>query len=135
MAVETLKNAKKVLIVDDEKMLAFLLARILKLKGYQTAVAYDAFEAIALIEKGKFDLVIADIRMPEKSGLELIKEINQRYPQDGPKFLILTGFDFELPADQMQQLKISSIIQKPCPRIEELFQQIENAMQSPDLAA
>ena len=128
MEVISAKNTKKILVVDDEKMSAFLLGRLLRMKGYETQVAYNAFEALDKIEKEEYDLIISDIRMPGKSGLEMIREVKEKYGLHSPKFLVVTGIAFDITKDEMKRLKILQILEKPFPRLRILYKLVENAI-------
>lgn len=66
---------KKLLIVDDEQPLCLLYKEELSKEGYNVTVSSDANAALDLFKKEDFDLLITDIRMPEKDGIELIAEI------------------------------------------------------------
>jgi len=66
--------------VDDDMSLCRLLQKILERDGYGCEMAQSADDAIAAIAEQAFDLVISDINMPGKSGIELLKEIKQKYP-------------------------------------------------------
>lgn len=64
-----------ILIVDDDKPLLDLLAEILREQGHQVQTAEEGNSALALMSRTKFDLVISDIIMPGKEGIETIREI------------------------------------------------------------
>lgn len=81
---------KRILVVDDEEMYRQLLAKILLNWGYTCEVASDAFEALDMLSQGRFDLVISDIRMKDKDGLELMREARESFPQ--LDFIIMTGY-------------------------------------------
>lgn len=66
---------KKILVVEDEKNLGLLYQEELSKEGYEVLTANTASEALALIKEQPFDLIITDIRMPFKNGIELISEI------------------------------------------------------------
>lgn len=70
-----------ILIIDDEASLRQTLARILQRAGYEVTTAVDAKEGLALILEHTFDLVYSDIRMPDMSGLELLKVIHAKFPE------------------------------------------------------
>ena len=63
--------SKKILVVDDEKDMVSVLLRRLKAEGYETASAGDGDEALKIIKKERFDLIILDIMMPIMDGTEL----------------------------------------------------------------
>ncbi|MCX7974467.1 MAG: response regulator [Candidatus Aminicenantes bacterium] len=70
-----MKNKKRILVVEDEKNLCLLYREELKRAGYEVVATTNARRALDLIKKGNFDLIITDIRMPVKDGLELIADI------------------------------------------------------------
>jgi len=80
----------KILIVDDEPIIRDVLADQLHLYGYITGVAESGQKALEILEKEEFDLVIADVRMPEIGGVELLQKVSNLYP-DMAKIL-LTGY-------------------------------------------
>ena len=63
--------SKKILVVDDNKDMVSVLMRRLKSQGYETASAENGDQALKMIQKGKFDLIILDIMMPVMDGAEL----------------------------------------------------------------
>jgi DNA-binding response OmpR family regulator len=66
---------KRLLIVEDEKNLCLLYREELTEAGYKVMAVADADTALEKIKKYKFDLIITDIRMPAKNGIELITQI------------------------------------------------------------
>jgi len=78
-----------VLVVDDDKQFRRMAKEILVQAGYEAAEAQDGQEALSLCQKGSFDLVIIDIFMPEKDGLEAINELRQDFPDI--KVLAISG--------------------------------------------
>lgn len=72
---------KRILVVDDEKSMRDFLEILLTKNGYKVKVASSGTDAIQLIEGADYDLVISDIRMPEMSGLELLRRIKSVQPE------------------------------------------------------
>ncbi|MEW5900291.1 MAG: response regulator [Acidobacteriota bacterium] len=66
---------KKLLLVEDERNLCLLYKEELTEAGYRVTAVTDADAALAMIKKHSFDLIITDIRMPGKNGVELISQI------------------------------------------------------------
>ncbi|MCG8450029.1 MAG: response regulator [Pirellulales bacterium] len=66
--------------MDDEPLICSMLEIFLGRAGYDVEIAPDGAQAIAMIEDSPVDLVIADIVMPEKDGLETIMQLRQQYP-------------------------------------------------------
>ncbi len=80
MNLKKLNKAKKVLIIDDEESIRKILSIILKTEGYAVTEVKDSKEAIKIISKDSFNLIITEISMPNVDGLTLIKEIETVSP-------------------------------------------------------
>ncbi len=78
-----------ILIVDDEKNIREGLGRSLEMDGYEVLLAEDGKQGWNLVNEEHVDLVIADLKMPEMSGEELLKRISSAYPTI--PVIILTG--------------------------------------------
>jgi DNA-binding NtrC family response regulator len=66
-----------ILVVDDEKDLCTHIKRELDKEGYKVAVAYDGVEGLDYFENNRVDVVLADIKMPGMSGLEMLEKCNE----------------------------------------------------------
>ncbi|MFQ5616857.1 MAG: response regulator transcription factor, partial [Anaerolineales bacterium] len=75
-----LSSLGKVLIVDDEPVLRHTLARILQQAGCEVVRAANGAKALEHLAQDAFALVYLDLRLPDMDGLQVLKEINQRYP-------------------------------------------------------
>lgn len=82
MAAKTKTTTKRILIVDDHPMMRTGLAQLINNEPdlKVTAEADNAGQAINLVTKHKFDLALLDISLPDKNGLELIKDIRALHP-------------------------------------------------------
>src|SRR5690242_9173146 len=69
-----------VLVVDDDEAHRLMLATLLEEWSYRTATAEDGAQALELIRKGPFDLVLMDLRMPTMDGIEATREIHLYNP-------------------------------------------------------
>ena len=69
--------AYKILIVDDDKDLSFIISETLKKYGYTVTAAYSAEMAYDLLENNTYSIVILDINLPDSSGFEICKEIRK----------------------------------------------------------
>ena len=72
-----------VLLVDDEESVAKGFARVLEANGYETRWARDGLVAAKLLQQYRFDAMVTDIFMPEREGLETIREVHKLYPGMG----------------------------------------------------
>ena len=67
----------RILIIDDEHQVRVMLKKRLERKGFSITTASDGNEGMHLFNKEQFDLVITDIIMPEKEGVEVIQELRK----------------------------------------------------------
>ncbi|NIO16547.1 MAG: response regulator [Deltaproteobacteria bacterium] len=105
------ENRGTILIVDDEPNLLQTISILLKKNGYMPFVAMSAGEAIEQLKENSFDAVMADIRMPETSGLELLDRIRGFNPEI-PVILMTAFADFYAAVDAIK-LKAFDFILKP----------------------
>lgn len=92
----------RVLVVDDEPDLAESCAYFLERAGYATRCASSAVEALELLGREPFALVLSDVRMPRMSGMELLAAIKQRDPD--VEVVLLTGYpDLEMAVAAIKQ--------------------------------
>jgi CheY-like chemotaxis protein len=106
---------QRVLIVDDERLVADTLALVFDKGGFQTKAAYSVNEAMDNVRDFVPDLLLCDITMPGKDGLALVQEITKELP--GCRIMVLTGFYSNLKAVYEQVGKLAhpvSIHTKPC---------------------
>jgi len=109
--VKPMSEKKKILVVDDEPSILRTLIDSLEALGYQAAGANNGKEALESMNKDSFDLVITDIRMPEKNGIDLMKDIKAQYP-DLPVVMI-TGYPLAYPPEKAKVEGASGYIAKP----------------------
>ena len=70
---EPVPTPPKILLVDDEPSIRQLLAYRLRKEGYEVVLAENGREALAVLERGGVDLLVSDIRMPDMSGVEVLR--------------------------------------------------------------
>ena len=80
----------KVLIIDDEPELRNLIRRLLELEGFSVLTAGTSAEALEILHKNEIDIVVSDVRLPDKSGLELLPIIKKQFPSI--ENIILTAY-------------------------------------------
>ncbi len=85
--------ARKILIVDDEKLIVKGIKFSLDQDGYEVSCAYDGDEALALSSETEFDLIILDVMLPKKNGLEVCQTIRE-YSQ--VPIIMLTAKDADM---------------------------------------
>ena len=71
----------RILVIDDEKSIRMLLRKVLERAGHQVTEASDGEEGIALYRQAPADLVITDVFMPKKDGVETIADLRRDDPE------------------------------------------------------
>ena len=79
-----------ILVVDDDSQVLQVLSEMLRLEGHDVTMAENGREALNCYDRERFDLVITDIIMPDREGLETIADLRQR-SQDLPIIAISGG--------------------------------------------
>lgn len=71
---------KKILVADDEMSIRLLYSEELREEGYEVFTAANGKEALEIVAKEPLDLIILDIKMPEMSGIEVLRQIKEKHP-------------------------------------------------------
>jgi DNA-binding NtrC family response regulator len=101
----------RILVVDDEDALRTVLSSELEGEGYIVQMAGDGDEAIKILEKNTFDLILLDIKMPTVDGFEVLKFVKQHSP--ATKVIMLTGFADLKNAIESKKLGAEDFVSKP----------------------
>ncbi|WP_061717991.1 two-component system response regulator GlrR [Pantoea trifolii] len=120
-----MKQAARLLLVDDDPGLLKLLGMRLSSEGYQVATAASGPEALRHLQKEKVDLVISDLRMDEMDGLALFGEVQKRHA--GLPVIILTAHGSIPEAVSATQQGVFSFLTKPVDR-DALYKAIDEAL-------
>ena len=100
-----------VLVVDDEEECRQVIRDFLKMTKHPCKGAANASEALALLSQGDIDLVVSDIKMDGKDGVELMQETHRDYPHI--PFIIMTGYAPEYSYEAIIEAGASDFIAKP----------------------
>jgi CheY-like chemotaxis protein len=82
-------DAPRVLVIDDEVQFRMMLRQFLENSGFEVVEAANGYEGVKLFFEEPTDLVISDIIMPEKEGIETVMEIRRRFPN--AKVIVVSG--------------------------------------------
>ena len=115
----------KILIVDDDKIIADILRDLLSEKDRLVDVCYDGFSAIENMQKSHYDLVIVDMVMPGVGGLDLLKFAKKINPD--VIVIIVTGYASVETAVTAIREGAYDYIRKPC-KLEEISIVVKNAI-------
>lgn len=102
---------KKILVVDDEKNIRTTIGYLLKEAGYEYEFALNGIEALDILEKNKFDLIISDVNMPGLDGMGLLSKLRER--SDFTNILIMTAYGTVKDAVLAMKLQAIDYISKP----------------------
>ena len=122
----------RILVVEDDPNHGAMCARLLERKGYQARAITSAREALSLLaQNGNFDLVLADLQMPEMDGIQLLTVVKGKYPHI--EFIMMTGYGTVKTAVEAMQLGAAHYIQKPLD-LNELNLLVQRAIEKKHLA-
>jgi DNA-binding NtrC family response regulator len=115
-----------VLLVDDEKDFVDYLAERLQIRDFNVTIAFSGDEAIKLVEENEFDVIVLDVQMPGKNGVETLKEIKSI--EQLSQVIMLTGHATVKTAIQGMKNGAFDYLMKPTD-IDELIVMMNNAYQ------
>lgn len=125
--IEEFTGSARVLWVDDEPMIREIAHELLEALGHKGTMVSSGMEALEILEKEEFDLVITDIGMPKMSGWQLSDKINEKY-NGKIKIAALTGWGNQFDEGEKNEHNIDFVLTKPI-KINELKALIDKSMQ------
>jgi CheY-like chemotaxis protein len=121
-----MKSQARILVVDDEKTLRDILSRALERRGHRCTEAANGEEALELVSKQAFDLVMTDLKMPKVDGLALIEWLRESRPT--VPIIIMTGYADLDSARKALRLRVSDYLVKPFESLAEVQAAVERAL-------
>jgi DNA-binding NtrC family response regulator len=100
-----------ILVMEDEESVARGLEMVLEEEGYDVDLAYTGAGALESFEKSSFDLVVADLRLPDSDGLEIIKIVKERKPET--EVVVITGYSSVSSAVDAMKIGVADYLPKP----------------------
>ena len=119
-----------VLIVDDDKSVRNTMEEYIRNAGFTSMTASSAEEALELVEKNNFAVVITDIRLPGLGGLELTKVIKKK---NGCDVIVVTGYSDDYSYEEAINIGASDFVIKPV-RLEELLLRLRRVLKERQLS-
>ena len=104
-------KAHDILVMEDETSLAKGLRMILEKEGYRVDIASTGHGAMDALRKKEFDLLVADLRLPDMDGMEIIREVREKRP--ATKAIVITGYPSISSAVDAMKLGVSDYLPKP----------------------
>ncbi|MDZ7343652.1 MAG: sigma-54 dependent transcriptional regulator [candidate division KSB1 bacterium] len=124
-------QVKSILVVDDEESIRESLEKVLSKAGYRTATASSGNEALALLAEQPADVVLADLKMPDGDGIELLKNVKKKYADT--EVILLTGYGTIETAVEAMKEGAYDFITKP-PKKAVILSAVERAIEHQNLA-
>jgi len=104
----------RILVIDDDELVRKTIDAVLKRADFKPTLVSSGNDAITAIQSGSFDLVLSDIRMPGKDGVETVREIQNLVKKNSPReipVVFITGYA-EL-SRQLHAEGLGEVILKP----------------------
>jgi DNA-binding NtrC family response regulator len=116
---------KKILVVDDDRVVLSSCRRILDAEGYETILTSSVKEALQILEEKNFDLLLVDVIMPEYDGMYLIGSVRDKLPR--LPILVMSGYPTPETISSGLQMGATRFIAKPFTP-DELIKAVEKAL-------
>jgi two-component system response regulator PilR (NtrC family) len=120
----------RILVVDDEESIREFLDIMLRKEGYEVTCAEDGQKALEILKKKAIDMVISDLQMPNLTGIELLRQVKDQFPD--MLFMMITAFGSTENAVEAMKLGAYDYLTKPF-KIDEVRINIANALHSKNL--
>ena len=109
----------KILVVDDEKKIATVLAERLRLRGFDVIPVFDGISALMRLQEERFDGVVLDLRLPDMDGIQVLRQTREKLPD--VKIVVLSGHATQQEFKTCRELGAIACFHKPA-KISELAQ-------------
>lgn len=117
----------RILVADDEPSVRAVCRELLNRMSYDVTEASGGQEAVELLTRERYALVLVDLQMPDMDGLELIRRINEMPLRRRPAKLVITGVADEVAPEVCEELGIASTVMKPA-SLAELTEKVRLAL-------
>ena len=117
----------KILVVDDDAIVIKSCRRILEAEGFEVLTVPSADEALEIIKRYDFHLLLIDVKMPKHDGMYLMREVKQNCPEI--PIIVMSGYPTPETIADVLKLGATQFIPKPF-RPDELIKTIHQVIQS-----
>lgn len=100
-----------ILVMEDEEIVARGLEMVLEEEGYDVDLAFTGAGALETFENSDFDLLVADLRLPDSDGLEIIRIVKERRPET--EVVVITGYSSVSSAVDAMKIGVADYLPKP----------------------
>ena len=103
----------RVIIVDDEPLILYILEQLLTEEGYEVVKFVDAVEGLEAMKTGNFTLALVDVRMPGMSGITLYNRLKEALPEAAGRLVFITGDSISLDTSEFLSSAAVRYVTKP----------------------
>jgi CheY-like chemotaxis protein len=121
------QQTPRILILDDEEAVRRVLQNALERLGYELNVASSGPEALTLLSRNPYDLVICDIQMPGLSGIDFYRELERNLPSLADRVIFITGDMVHLELQHFLDTIKANVLRKPFD-LEGLYTQVNTIL-------
>lgn len=121
---------KRILVIDDEKIIIKSLEKLLGKSGFEAVIASTGLDAIMIAEEMDVDLIVTDIKMPWTNGIDTIRELfhtMELQNKSRPPVIFITGYADKELEEKAKELNPAAYMHKPFDN-KELIETIKNAL-------
>jgi len=118
---------ERIVVVDDDLSLCHFLTKPLSQKGYQVIVCHNGKQALEIINQQEADLILLDNKLPDRTGLEILKDIKQSHPK--MPVIIMTAFGTTDTAIETMRLGAFDYVLKPF-ELEEISELVAKGLEA-----
>jgi len=102
---------RRILVVDDDEIVLESCRRILEPEGFELSLILNVSKAIEIMERETFDLLLVDVKMPQRDGISFIQEVKDRWPKI--PFIVMSGYPVRETIADGTRLGAAGFIAKP----------------------
>lgn len=123
-----IQNKKKILIVDDEFFVRKIFGELFKKRGFDVILATNGDEGLDMIRNNKPDLVVLDILMPGKDGLEVLRQLKKEKIIEKLPVIVLSAFSGPQYVDTALELGAKAYLGKADYQIDEILSKVDELL-------
>jgi len=120
----------KILVIEDEETIRSMLVESLEERGHLVQTASDGEAGLELSLKNEYDLILLDIILPKKNGLEVLEELGKEKKGVLPKVLVLTNLGEADSVQKALDLGARSYLVKSDHNLKEIMEKVENLLKN-----
>ena len=120
-------DGRTILVIDDEELIRESVRDVLAKYGANVETAGDGEEGLALVHQRGYDLVLSDIRLPNKNGYEIFREVRAAHPQTPVIFMTGFGYDPSHSIIRAEPEGLAAVLFKPF-KVDELLKEVRTAL-------